>query len=178
MKLYYLGDIMAQLKDDDNYEVTIWDNVADALGNCGYSFYSPENPPGCPHKMDTHVQVGLGRECGHKITATSEHTAEDRFQGILFSRDVDNSAAPERNQTACPPDDDGDDDDNGGDGSTCIDPTQPGCDDTGGGGTGGGAGGSGDEGCQQYTCITWFWYDPVTGEVLEIIRTECYCSSP
>lgn len=166
MQMYYLGNLIATPSDNDSYVNTVWDDVREALGACSAS-ESPPDPPGCPHEMQTEVEAYVGRPCGNRIVISSKHRAYDIWLGHVWSDTRwQNSPAVTRSQPPCPPEDEPEDPP-----LECDDPSS--CEDDGGSG---GSGGGGSDTCEWYTCETWYWYNPDTGEIYEIIGTWCYCS--
>lgn len=160
---------MTPLTDHDEYETTLLDILREGFGHCGAG--------GCEYEMNTRIQASLGRTCGNSIRVTSKTKASNILRGFLIATTGwQNSNAATASQESCPPDEEEEED-------TWCEPVdeepapgdggEPGpapCD----GGPGSGGGGSGV--CSTYTCETWFWYDPDTDEILEIIGTWCWCS--
>lgn len=120
--------------------------------------------PNCRPRLDTYLSIKVGRTCGNSIIVTSKHRASTYLVGELISTTGwVNSDPVSTRQPHCPddppPSNDCGQEEAPVDGEPCES----------NGGDGGGS-------CEWYTCVTWYWYDAETGEILEIIGTYCYCS--
>lgn len=162
MDWYFQGEHKERLPDTDDFHYDALDAVNVAMGWCG----SNAAYPGCPHEMGTTVApIYLPRDCDSRISASSTHRVENFFHGILWGQPVEQtSLGPTKSQPACQTEE--------------PDPSAGG---SSGGGDASDTGGGDEPSSTTYQpcevwCSIWYWYDPDTGAIEDILSVDCWCA--